>query len=327
MQYYLINTYRIVNESQHTFYNISMERNITLDFFRLILSLLVITIHIQPLFSKDSITGWVISDGIARIAVPCFFIINGYYVATKIDNFSSVKKYLGHLLLVYIVWSLVYLYSTFQDMTALSLAKTLIIGYCHLWYLPALVLSVFLLYLIKKYTKLGVSVILIIGVILFAVGYIFEPMRTNAATFRNGLFIGFPFVAMGYYIKVKSADINFKKSVLLIIAVLSLIGIGIESYFAYKIDFQREFYILLLVCCPALFLLTLKYKVNKPAESFLGNIGNFSAVIYYAHWYVIWRLINMPEEYRIYDLPLILMILTLISIVIVYINKRVKIFF
>ena len=49
-----------------------MERNIRLDYFRIILSLLVITIHAQFLFSENSLIGWLISNGIARIAVPCF---------------------------------------------------------------------------------------------------------------------------------------------------------------------------------------------------------------------------------------------------------------
>ena len=81
-----------------------MQRNITLDYYKIALSILVISIHIQSLFSVDSLLGWFISNGIARIAVPSFFLISGYYLYDKMGDRMVVKKYLLHLLVIYIVW-------------------------------------------------------------------------------------------------------------------------------------------------------------------------------------------------------------------------------
>lgn len=69
-----------------------MERNILLDYVKIILSILVITIHMQPLFDYGEFRGWIITHGIARVAVPIFFITGGYYIAGKLDDVKSLKK-------------------------------------------------------------------------------------------------------------------------------------------------------------------------------------------------------------------------------------------
>lgn len=84
------------------------ERNPALDYFKILLSILVITIHIYPLFDKLSFSSWAISGGIARIAVPCFFVFSGYFIASKIDDPKATFKYLKHLLIIYVVWALIY---------------------------------------------------------------------------------------------------------------------------------------------------------------------------------------------------------------------------
>lgn len=81
-----------------------MGRNITLDYFKMFLCILIITIHIPPLFSEqlNEIYGWFIYNGIARTAVPIFFIINGYFLHNKIHRWEIVKKYLSKLTIIYI---------------------------------------------------------------------------------------------------------------------------------------------------------------------------------------------------------------------------------
>ncbi len=76
-----------------------MERNITLDYFKIFLSVLVITIHFHSKsadYYSDLATSF-ICNGIARIAVPCFFIINGFYLYRLKDR-KSIGNYLSKIL-------------------------------------------------------------------------------------------------------------------------------------------------------------------------------------------------------------------------------------
>ncbi len=116
-----------------------MERNLTLDNFKIFLCILVISSHFQPLFNVngEDVIGWIISNGVSRIAVPCFFIINGYFLSGKIENAGASKKYLWKTLTIYISWTIIYL-GYFISRADYLVAGYLFMGYYHLWYLAAL---------------------------------------------------------------------------------------------------------------------------------------------------------------------------------------------
>lgn len=295
------------------------ERNLTLDYFKLILSFLVILIHMQPLLGRYDLGGWLISNGIARIVVPCFFIISGYFISDKLNDKKALKKYLLHLLLVYMVWTLIYL-PLYYDLALRSVVAIWVGGYYQLWYIPALILGAILLYGTKKILK-NDQIILALSLFIFIVGYGLEFYISDPRIVRNGFFIGFPFITIGYYLKEKSLKVN---SFFLII--FSLIGLALlmgESYMGYFRNFYQDSYFSTLIFCPALFLLVLKrskYCVDK------RYIGNLAAAIYYIHIIVITAIIPLSISYNIYKYPLVVAISILLSIVIIELNKRIKIF-
>jgi surface polysaccharide O-acyltransferase-like enzyme len=128
-----------------------MERNITLDYFKLFLSVLVIIIHTPLIFSGNGkeLSEWLIHDGITRIAVPCFFIINGYFIGEQILDGKFVKKYATRLLFIYIVWTTIYCVN-FYDESIRRLFVFCLTGYLHLWYVVALIAGTVILYFFKK---------------------------------------------------------------------------------------------------------------------------------------------------------------------------------
>ncbi|GAL77618.1 acyltransferase family protein [Algibacter lectus] len=197
-----------------------MERNITLDYTKLILSFLVVAIH-NPILTELPFVSNLISNGIARIAVPCFFVINGLYLGKVVETPLSVKKYLKKLFKFYLVWMLIYsppfyLFG-FKDTIEKSIVLNIVsvfFGYWHLWYIIGLMGGVWLLYVFKQ-RKLKDQNIIIIAVLFFLIGWalqqarLFLPEATGnlgsliRANFysRNFIFMGFPLITVGYYLK------------------------------------------------------------------------------------------------------------------------------
>lgn len=298
-----------------------MERNIKLDYLRVVLSLLVITPHIQPLFDEDSLLGWLISNGIARIAVPCFFIISGYFAYLKLDDKKAMKKYLIHLLIVYFVWSLIYLPTYFHTIETRSLVTFAFMGYYHLWFLPALIIGILMLVVLRKILKNDL-LILIIGIFLYACGYVMENAELPYRSFYNGVFFGYPFIALGYYIRKKGNIESMKAGYLLLFLSISFITLLLESYVGYKNIIYHNIFLSLYILCPMLIIGVLKSSKSEPRTN---DISKFAAGIYYVHILVIAVVIPLSETDNIYKYPLIAAVSILLSIFIVFINKRIKI--
>ncbi|MDR2955351.1 MAG: acyltransferase family protein [Prevotella sp.] len=299
-----------------------MERNLGLDYFRVILSILVITPHAQPLFEEDSLVGWLISNGIARIVVPCFFIISGYFLSSKLDDKKALKKYLLHLLLVYVVWSVIYVPVYYNSIEPRSFITFALMGYYHLWFLPALIIGVIMLILGNKLTK-NKNILLASGIVLYIIGYIMENRGLPYRSFYNGIFFGYPFIVSGYFLKNNNIKDGIKNLYLYIIALFSLVTLLLESYLGYKDEIYHNVFLSLYIICPALFLLVIKNSHYTKAKDYMAKLA---AGIYFIHILVLTAIVPLSEEYNIYNLPLIILVSVLLSIFIIFVNKRIKIF-
>lgn len=297
-----------------------MERNLNIDIFRLFLSLLIITPHIQPLFEEDSLMGWLISNGIARIAVPCFFLISGYFMHQKFSDKVLLRKYLLHLLIIYIVWSLIYLPTYYNTVEPRSLITFTLMGYYHLWFLPALIVGVILLYASQRVIQKD-NFILVIAIILYLSGFLIESLNFPYRIFYNGIFFGFPFIVFGYYLKKNEKSI--KQDYIYILLMISLLFLFVESYLGYRSDFYRNIFLSLSILCPVLFLLILRLKPRRYNNNYIGAIASG---IYLVHILVITQIFPLAETYNIYKLPLIILVSMILSIFTTLINKRLNIF-
>ena len=304
-----------------------MERNIRLDYFKIFLSILVITIHMQPLFDYGEFRGWIITHGIARIAVPIFFITSGYYIAAKLDDIKSLKKYLKHLVVIHIVWNLIYLSSIINVIYNIkSVFLVLVFGFFHLWYTPALIVGTIALYLSKKYIK-DYRYILAIAFILFMIGFYCGLEYLKIYYYRNGIIMAFPFMALGYCIKTREWVEKIKNNYLIwamCIGFAALIG---EAYIKYAnssgFNPYNDFLLSLLILCPAIFIYLQKHPVLSSGKGFTSIL--FSG-IYFLHPLAM-RIIGIPQTYMVYKLPLVIVLSIILSYIVYLINKRVKIFF
>lgn len=300
-----------------------MKRSLSLDFFKIILSFLIVIVHLYPLFAPDEFRSviWIVSY--CRIPVPCFFIINGYFLFGRIDNFKGVAKYILQLTIVYLVWSTFYAYFYYQHVPITTIVSRYIIGYFHLWYLPALLIAVVLLAMLHKFIKQDKPIFVIL-ITLFVGACLFDPFSTEVYYSRNGIFFGLPFVALGYYLKKYNIKDRFKIWQLALIAIVGLVVISVESMTRFENNGKvTDMLLSTLLICPALVLLVLKKPLFINKSKFTDYFGELSTGIYFIHLFFVFKLSALT--YNIYTLPGIFLLSILTTIPIVYINKRAKI--
>ena len=72
-----------------------------LDYFRIIAALLIIAIHTSPLLSYSKMADFVLTSIIARIAVPFFFMLSGFFlISTYNYNCNKLKSFLKNVLFI-----------------------------------------------------------------------------------------------------------------------------------------------------------------------------------------------------------------------------------
>lgn len=201
-----------------------------LDCFRLAAALLVIAIHTSPLGAFSSEGDFFLTRVLARIAVPFFFMVTGQFVVRKFvtpDNdlrgyngsSESLFHYLRKILILYAAATILYLpvgmyAGHYQGLTLMSVLKMLLFDgtFYHLWYFPACLLGISLVYLMSRFLKLRgmflVSAVLyIIGLLgdsyfglvrkLPPVEAVYESFYQICSYTRNGLFFAPLFLVLG----------------------------------------------------------------------------------------------------------------------------------
>lgn len=299
------------------------ERNITLDYYKIFLSILVITIHykIMPNSPLEVFYNEILRDGIAKIAVPTFFIINGYFL--KINDYNRVKKYIVRITILYITWSLFYLPNFDIGYIRLFLVN-IIFGYYHLWYLLGLIGAVVLLFILKKYIHNN-NLLLLIGLSLFIIGYIIQ-LNAGVTTFseyksRNFLFVGLPFLILGNIIR--NADITLKNKTGYLLLAASVFLFVVEIYLS-KLFMGNlwDTYLSLFIICPIALLFCINHSKYSSQKS---DINHLSSAVYFIHVFVI-KIASMLYVPSLYVFPFIVLFSVLLSFLIIYVNKFLRIF-
>ncbi len=203
------------------------------DIFRIIAAILVIAIHTSPLRSVNASAEHFLTSVIARIAVPFFFAMTGYF--TDLRNVSGLKKTTGKTAVMYGLAIVIYLpFGTYAS----NLKMLLFDGaFFHLWYFPACVFGAVIVYAL---TKLPKSAAFAIAAALYIVGLFGDsyyrlvsglpPVRAfYSALFgvfsftRNGLFFAPIFMLIGNMLRERKLGENrFAAAVGLTVSLLLL---------------------------------------------------------------------------------------------------------
>lgn len=145
-----------------------MENRGGLDRYRLLAAFLVIAIHTSPLLSLNENADFFLTRIFARMAVPLFLMITGYYVAAKFweeerepsESLRILVGFLKKFALLYGISIVLYLpvglyAGRYKDITVAGIFRMLIFDgtFYHLWYFPACMLGMGLLWICSRCSR------------------------------------------------------------------------------------------------------------------------------------------------------------------------------
>lgn len=293
------------------------KRNEFIDVMRIIGCIMVICIHTAPLTNISSMLNFILCHIISRIAVPFFFVTSGYFFAQKLYSKTSarnekIKNYILKQINIYLIFSLIYsIFNIFilKTVQVDNIKKILyfireyvFIGYFHLWYLNALIIStVFLTVIWSKYKEKSIFitslVCFIVGTLLNSYSFIFEGVLFEVfvkiyhylfITSRNALFLGFPMMTLGIIIyryniltklhnSIFGLAINF---VIYIIEVITLRKLGNPIFY------DMYFFLVPITFCLFSTLLNLKNSIvirSENMKKFIFYCSDLTLLIYCIH--------------------------------------------
>lgn len=274
------------------------------DLGKLICALLVVIIHTKPfasIFWMDAGIGI-----ITRFAVPFFFVASSLFLFIKIKESPEqanrlYRHYFIRVLVFYGIWYIIF------SLEAAAYGIIYHPGYYFkqfffntsgspLWFLCALLWSSGMVFgLMKLISKRW---IMLISILSLVIGYMFStlhPLFAGKSWFeavddsiipfigtQNGLFFGFPYVAMG----ALAAEWKFQKNHLLNISgiILSLLLLMGESWFAVRSIGTTSTFLWLSALPLTFFTLRLAMTANIPGNSnAFYLIRKSSTLIYVLH--------------------------------------------
>ncbi len=306
-----------------------MSRNSTIDGLKFILSFMVVGLHTGFLRDLSGLANYLTVNGLFRMAVPLFFMINGYYFYTTIKK-NKVCQWFKHLFYLYLCWLGFYCYFWFSmDKNISELLLTLIIAPYHLWYLPALMGAGSVLLLFKhiktRYLFLFLISMFLCGLLIQYAGHaelFHHRFFKDYWLYRNFLFFGFPFLGLGFLIR-KHLNFIQKISIYWILCGF-LIGLG-SLYLEVNFNFQtfgkyKNMDLLgsLLLICPVIFIFCIRFKWSFHSQNWALSAN----AIYFIHPFFIWLLLSFNHLTSVINTLLIFLLSLFSSLFLIKINQR-----
>lgn len=272
----------------------SSEKSGMFDLFRLIAAVLVIAIHISPLETISRNADFFLTRILARIAVPFFFTVTGFFT-----DLERPKKTLVKLTKMYLSVTLLYLplgiYSGyFGDFSFWKAIKMLVFdgSFYHLWYFPACIIGIIIVHFLKKtsaknavITALILYMIGVFGDSYYGIAEKLPPLKAfygvlfNVSSYtRNGLFFAPLFLLAGSGFR----KINFfhDRRKLIIALEVSFILMTAEAFLLHGFGIPRHdsMYVFLVPAMLLLFELLRSVKIPQ-----LPIMRRISMMIYIIH--------------------------------------------
>ncbi len=262
-----------------------------LDRFRIIAALAVIAIHTSPLDTFHEGADFFLTRVLARIAVPFFFMVTGHFVvagflpsgkaAPSTKSMVRFRKFLAKTSMLYLFCIILYLpvgiyAGHYKDMSVGIMLRMLFFDgtFYHLWYFPACIMGVALVYLLSRFLSLGAMTA--VSAVLYAIGLLgdsyyglVEKVPALEAFYgflfqissytRNGLFLAPLFLVLGAWMAGAAQgqggrDLSEKRLFLCSLFALSFALMTGEAFLLRHFQFQRHDSMYLLLVPVMLFL-------------------------------------------------------------------------
>lgn len=293
------------------------ERNASIDIFRIICALMVVSIHTGPLSELGHNWWYVTAQILPRLGVPFFFCTMGYYyIGSLLKGQCKFWKNMKRLLVTYGLWSIIYYIPDAKQVLNGSVSLSGFLVNClrqfviygsreHFWFFPAVFFSIIVATLFAKIRKLswlaGLSMVAyvlgLLGCSYYGIGNRIPLISVfiNSSQYdliRRIVLMGFPFFMMGYFLqKIDTKQIENKKCIIL--EGIFLAFFLIEIIFVNKMHIQVNVYITVFLYL--LLFNTMLLLLKNSCEQY-GKIAvvtrDLSNFMYYSHpLFMIW--INM----------------------------------
>jgi len=262
------------------------------DWGRLALAMVVVVGH-AGLFKDVHIpTHAGFANGFARIVVPFFMIVSGYFFDSAMRRGPSV--WAAGVLRLYLFWTAVFLplVVLIGDFSFAKLGFYIVTGYAHLWYLPALLGAGLILWVVRDWTS---ARIFRLALGLFVTGFTVQYVLNYLVGFdrlthhngwivllRNFVFFGFPYMALGYLLRRGTVLNGLGTPALLALLALGAVVMAGEVWLNYHFLILAGYFDLIagaFLVTPVLFLLLTRVR-GLPGGVWLAPL---SAAIYFIH--------------------------------------------
>ena len=262
-----------------------------LDRFRIIAALAVIAIHTSPLDTFHEGADFFLTRVLARIAVPFFFMVTGHFVvagflpsgkaAPSTKSMVRFRKFLAKTSMLYLFCIILYLpvgiyAGHYKDMSVGIMLRMLFFDgtFYHLWYFPACIMGVALVYLLSRFLSLGAmtavsAVLYVIGLLgdsyyglvekVPALETLYGFLFQISSYTRNGLFLAPLFLVLGAWMAGAAQgqdgrELSEKRLFLCSLFALSFALMTGEAFLLRHFQFQRHDSMYLLLVPVMLFL-------------------------------------------------------------------------
>lgn len=302
-----------------------MNRNLTIDLTKLLMSFLIVALHCQFMFDINEYINFYLMEGLFRIAVPIFLLISGYYFYNSLN-----KKWLFKILKLYGIWMVIYIPFWLNVSSYDNIKNSIVIlftGYYHLWFLLSLFLGSYLTYLLKNQKKtllfLSISFLSISLFIEYLMNYriITINIQNPQIIYRN-ILITFPFLTFGFLINKYKEKIDRIKNIYLYILIIIFVVLTlVEVQYNYVNSINRNFdlFIATVFISLLIFILILK-KPTYTQKNY--NMNLISNGIFFTHIFILNILKNYIEN-TIYLTFSVLILSLLISYLLLVFCRKV----
>ncbi len=236
-----------------------------LDRFRLFAAFLVVAIHTSPLLSYSGDADFFLTRVLGRIAVPFFFMVTGQFVLSeclldKACPWGRIWQYVKKTALLYGISIALYMplgiyAGHYKNSSVSGLLRMLVFDgtFYHLWYFPACITGVLLVYLMSRF--MGKNAVTVMAAGLYIVGLFGDSYfgfiknvpviasfyNTGFKVFsytRNGFFLAPVFLILGMRAEEKQS--SMKGTICLLGLFLSFGAMTTEAFWLKNLGVMRH---------------------------------------------------------------------------------------
>jgi len=187
-------------------------RNLTLDYLKIVLAACVVGIHANFLHDVNPNISHFLTSYLFRLAVPLFFMINGFYFLRILIQPQKFLAWFLRILGLYLIWMALYWpFYKFSLHKPIDYGLTFLIGFYHLWYVIATLCCGLIFMILRKLPDKGMIALLVLcfvtGLSLQYLGayHVFHGTKLDSTlnyfpVYRNALSFGLPFFGSGVFI-------------------------------------------------------------------------------------------------------------------------------